>query len=319
MNQGNYSKKGFLVFVLIATFIGLISVNGQSASKIKAQVASYMEAVRNEAAKPDISGLYESGKSRERLLGAVSEFFNDTVYEIRLEAYSIAYTTALKSTETDKRQMSVGIVVKGLNDSNGSIVRWASGHLSVFNREDFSNESRQVITKSINENKPGLAELVKVAGYLNIKEAEGAIVNIASYSKKTSVKWAAYLALARMGKEEYINKVTAIVRKQGLNDDVVFELIPGLIYTRQKECIGYVIEALYENKKKCTSTNPDNPVRVQCGYRIMEYLAPVVKGFPYKVKVSGDIDTDDYKEALITIREWFLEKGSGYEIIDNSF
>jgi hypothetical protein len=51
----------------------------------------------------------------------------------------------------------------------------------------------------------------------------------------------------------------------------------------------------------------------------MEYLAPVISDFPFEVRTSGDIDTDNYEKALITAREWFLKKGNSYAIIDNSY
>jgi len=67
------------------------------------------------------------------------------------------------------------------------------------------------------------------------------------------------------------------------------------------------------------STDQNNPVKIQCGYRIMEQLAPIIKDFPYGIKTSGDIDTANYREALTNTRKWFSEKKGDYEIIDESF
>ena len=56
-----------------------------------------------------------------------------------------------------------------------------------------------------------------------------------------------------------------------------------------------------------------------CGYRIMEYLAPVIKDFPLKTDASGDVITKDYEHALMQVREWLKNKGEHYVIETNTF
>ena len=307
--------------ILLAAFSFMLMINtsGQSARKVSSQLSLYMAAVKAKTEKPDLSELFVKEKSQEALLSALSGYYADTTYNVRLEAYRLTYAIANKSEGPGIRQGAVTEIVKAINNKNRSLSGWAVTRLSVFQREDFTGESKNKIGNGISTNVPKRAELIKVAGYLKIEAARAEIKQIAAMSGKISEKLAAYLALARMGDEEYIQKVTNLVKRQELNDDIVYELVPGLIYTRQKECINYVVETLYENKKKCMSSDPDNPQRIQCGYRIMEYLAPVIKDFPYGVKTSGDLDTGNYKEALEKVREWFLQMGNDYQITDTSF
>ncbi len=307
------------LFICLALFSFNKGILGQSSRIVESQLAQYMAAVRNGENKPDIQSLYSTDKGLSNILEASSQYLSDSLYPIRLEAYKISYSVALKSEKPDARIAAVEMLSRSLLDQNGSINGWGARHLSAFNREDYNEPAKFNIVKGIQNQVPKKAELIKIAGYLKLVEAEGILKQEADMGKKTSDRWAAYLALARMGNQEYANKVANAVRRQGLNDDVIYELVPDLIYTRQKVCIDYAIEMLYEDKKKCSSSNPDNPSKMVCGFRVMEYLAPIIQDFPFKVRTSGDIYTDNYPKALNKIREWFLEKGSSYSIIDNSF
>ena len=316
-------KQNSLTLVLVFFAILLFSFNrgilGQSTRAVQNQVDQLMIAVRAGSQRPDISGLYATNKGPLRLIEASSQHLGDSLYKIRLEAYKINYSVALKAENITDKQRAVEILSKSLLDQNGTISSWGARHLSAFDRNVYTEPTKFNIVKGIQIENPKKAELIKIAGYLNLKEAEATIRQEADFGKRTSTKWAAYLALARMGDETYANRVEKAVRNQGLNDDVIYELVPDLIYTRQKACIDYAIETLYEDKKKCSSPNPDNPSRMVCGFRVMEYLAPVVQDFPFQARISGDIDTDNYSKALDITRKWFLEKGSSYNIIDISY
>jgi len=37
----------------------------------------------------------------------------------------------------------------------------------------------------------------------------------------------------------------------------------------------------------------------------MEYLAPVIEGYPLPVDEFGDLEVDDYEQALKDLRKWF--------------
>ncbi len=307
------------LFGVLLVFFFSTQAFSQSSRSINNQVDELMSAVRADQPYPDVSGMYSNEKSLNTLFEAVNRYATDTLYSIRLESYKIFYSIALKSTEPGLRKKSLQQFTQALDDKNGTISGYCARQLSVFDRDIFTEQAKNNIAQGIQNEIPRIAELIKMAGYLNITGALGRIREEAVFAKKTEVRWAAYLALARMGDTDYTNRVVNAVRKQGINDDVMYELVPDLIYTRQKPCIDYAVEILFDEKKNCHSPNPDNPVKMQCGYRVMEYLAPVIADFPYKVRTSGDLDTDNYGKALTTTREWFLKMGSDYTILDNSY
>lgn len=296
-----------------------VQIYSQSTRNINNEISQLMTAIKTNQALPDISELYASEKKYTPIFEAASTYLTDTTYKVRLEAYKIIYTVALKTSDTELKSRSLEQFTNALSDQNSSISGYGARQLSVFDRESFSSLAKNNITDGINKGILRRAELIKMAGYLNIKDVENRIREEAVSAKKIEVRWAAYLALARMGDANYTNRVVNAVRKQGINDDVVYELVPDLIYTRQKACIDLAIEILFDEKKNCRSSNPDNPVKMQCGYRVVEYLAPIIADFPFEIRTSGDIETDNYEKALITVREWFLKKGNTYSILDNSY
>jgi hypothetical protein len=318
----NNQQKKRTLRILTGITIGLvlhIQVFAQSARAIKSQIDELMSAIRTEQVKPDISELFVLERKLPVVIEAASGYLSDTTYKIRLEAYKITYTVALKSTDSELKSKTLEQFTSALQDQNFSISGYCARQLNVFDRDAFSSQARNNIISAIGNGIPGIAELIKMAGYLDLKNIENQVREFALSAKRIEVRWAAYLALARMGDENYANRVVNAVRKQGINDNVVYELVPDLIYTRQKSCVDLAIEILFDEKKNCRSSDPDNPKRMECGYRVMEYLAPVISDFPFEVRTSGDIDTDNYEKALITAREWFLKKGNSYAIIDNSY
>jgi hypothetical protein len=306
-----------VALLLAMLFMNKIDLKAQAA-KAASEVKTHLGAQDFTQTRETIEAYLQKEKNLGPMLQAVQPFYGDTLRDTRLEAYGLTYKIGQKSGVLETRQQAVGQLLQAMNDPSATVQDWAASRLSVFNREDFSDAAKKQIVQGI-QTLYDKADLIKMAGYLHLKEAESTLQNMATTSRITSERWAADLALARMGTPGYDTRAANLVRKQGLNNDVVYELIPGLIYTRQKACIDYVIETLYNDEKSCISSDPDNPKPMQCGYRVMEMLAPVIKDFPLGIKTSGDIDTDNYQEALAQAREWFLQKGSSYEIIDESY
>lgn len=311
--------KIYTLSILIAFVLNVLAVHAQANRKTAALVSQYIESVKANTAKPDISKLLNNPKKHNDVILSAQAYYNDTLLTGAIAAYSLSYKVALKSTAPATRQLTVDHICAAINHSNKSVARWAVNHLYVFNRDDFSASSKQIIGNGLQQGTPELGELIKISGYLNLSEQSAKIETLSGTLKNTGDKWACWLALARMGDAKYTARVSETVRRQGANDDVVYELVPDLVYTRQKEAISVALEILFEDKKKCVSSMPDNARPMQCGYRVMEYLAPVINNFPYQTKTSGDIDTNNYEEALTEVRKWFLEKGDNYEIIDNSY
>ena len=118
------------------------------------------------------------------------------------------------------------------------------------------------------------------------------------------------LALARMGDNYALEDVLKRIRKLPVNDDVVYQVFPDLVYTRQRATFDVLLQALNSDETNCESANAEVERKIPCAYRVMEMLAPAIQSYPLKVDESGDIDTNDYTEALKTVRDWFRANGN---------
>jgi len=133
-----------------------------------------------------------------------------------------------------------------------------------------------------------------------------------------SIRWASLVSLARLGDASAIEEVDRRARKLPVNDDVVYSIFPDLVYTHNKQIIAYMVEVLQRDDAICMSADAERQAQIPCGYRIMEQLAPVIKGYPLQLDASDDIKTDDYVAALKTVREWFT-KHPNYEILKDKY
>lgn len=169
-----------------------------------------------------------------------------------------------------------------------------------------------------NPNNPSIPEALKVAGYVGGEELHRFLQQQDSiYTKAKRTKWPYALAMARMGDAAWITYCTEKVKRLEVNTQSIYFLYPDLAYTRQKEAIDYLVSVLLNNSYTCDSPNPESSDKIDCGYRLMEILAPVVNDFPFKVGASGDLTVSDYKKALAEIREWFKQKNGSYTINTN--
>lgn len=306
-----------LLITLILLGISMLSI---SQTNVQNELEAYMEQIRTEEyANMPNREMYNEENATE-LLNLLGAYYTDSVPKVRLKAYYLTYK-ATKNISGAEKQDAVLVLVNGLKDKDsgnvGSIASW----LTVFKSEDFNEESKAALANILKSQVFYRDEITKLVAFVGLQsEVEFIKSGLSNGTFKTgSEKWAAHLALARLGVEEEIDFCLEMVQSQGVNDDVIYELVPDLIYTRQKKAFDYVIELLQSKAKNCMSGNPEDPRKIMCGYRIMEYLAPVIKDFPLETDSTGDLMVDDYQSALNELRTWFTEKQDSYEIIKNTF
>jgi hypothetical protein len=111
-----------------------------------------------------------------------------------------------------------------------------------------------------------------------------------------------------MGDKQNIQFITERLTQASVNDDFVYEVVPDLIYTRQPEIFEYLEQIILSNAQNCSSANPDAETNILCGYRVMEYLAPVIEDFPLPTDEYGELMVDDYPEALEELRNWLVDQ-----------
>jgi len=313
-------KAKSIICTLIICCIAFVT-NAQTDYSVHGSLSKYMYKVRTEKYAPMPSRQLYSNENANDLLSLLTSYYTDSLPQVRLKSYYLAYKVAQNVADSSLKQEAVMVLVFMLKDTDSGNVGNLTSWLSEFKNEDFNARAKDSLVNVLKTVKYYKADIIKLVAFLNLQNQKQFIKNnlVNDVYRSSKDKWAAHLALARFGDESEIDFCIDMVKKQGVNDDVVYELIPDLIYTRQKKAIDYAIELLQDKAKNCTSGNPEYGGPIMCGYRIMEYLAPVIKEFPLETDLLGDLMVKNYKKALKELREWFTVHQSDYEIISNTF
>ena len=239
-----------------------------------------------------------------KLLEALTPYCSDTTLFVRRQAHYLTYKKGIQN-KTGENTTIVSRLVSGLNDTDNGLRGTIIGYLQNFSPTEFNTESQALITDQLNnERRPHYGNLVLLAGFIGVGKEE-----LLSQSLKTELpvqtKWNIALALARMGEEKQLNYCVSRVKQAPVNSRMVNFLLPDLVYTRQKAALDYCIELLYEDKKLCTTANPDLSDNILCAYPIIELIAPAIVGLPVEVEPGIGINTTDYTKMLQTVRKWF--------------
>jgi hypothetical protein len=253
------------------------------------------------------------------VLERLKPYLQDSTSDIRAKACQITHNIASDATSSSAIRMNgVLILTESLKDNDPGNVRSALHYLTTFSKGDFSQGAKDSLITRIKLKTPDFDQLIRLAGFLDLSQIKDEIRHYSQADNPKQIRWAALLALARMGDAPAQKDLMHRVSRLPVNDDVVYKLFPDLIYTRQREPFDYMIEALNSDAKNCKSADAENEIEILCGYRIMEQLAPIIQDFPFQLDHSGDLQTDDYPAALVTVRKWF-SKRKDYTILTDQF
>ncbi len=307
--------------ILVAIIIGfnIIIVKSQTLSDDLSKAMALQAKNQYKEGTAKFKQYYESNP--QSFFDALKPYCSDTSDKVRSLACSLCTAAAQNLKDDAPRAAAIDLLIGFVTDKNISDRSTAIRALQNFKSSEFTDAHRQRLTEAIN-GKPynDIKPAIRLAGFLNLQGLNDFLHGITTdVTLKTRQKWEAYLALARMGDKDAINYIMEKIKTVPLCDDLMYDFVSDLIYTRQKQAFDYIIEILNSDKESCTSSNPNSTGNILCGYRAMEYLAPVIDNYPLKARASGDIDTKDYKEALKTVRKWFKKQKENYKIKDDIF
>jgi HEAT repeat protein len=311
-------KKAILSFLLIINSHFLFAQNDVSVKKL---LDEYMYTIRIKDYTSSPSKELYSEKNSKYLLTLLVDYYADTLAKVRSKAYYLTYKASYRSNIKEIKNNAVFNLVQALKDKDPGVVGNVADLLTNYYNFDFNSASKDSLRSILHVQTNYRDKIIRLIGFLNLTDQIEYLKTFLSKENSGSRKviWATNIALARLGDDEKIDFCIEYIKNQPLNDDVIYELVPDLIYTRNKKVIDYLVEILLDETKNCHSANPENPQKIECGYRMMEYLAPVIKDFPLKIDSSGDLIADDYEEALKITRNWFKEHDSNYAIVDYTF
>ena len=297
--------------------IGLLSPGPCCAQETKELMSQYFSEVQpgNHPPAPKVFFTPENNSTTLKLL---KPYLHDTLQAVRAKAGQMVHSIGSGASATEIRKGAVDMLIGACSDKDPEDNDRILEYLQHYRKQDFTSIARDGIETLVRTEPEYFDRILKLAGFLDLRNLIHEIRPWTEPGNPAQIRWAALLSLARMGDTYSITEVMRRVRRLPLNDDVVYRIFPDLCYTRQREAIDYVIEALHTNEKNCLSADAERGISIPCGYRIMEQLAPVIAGFPLTLENSGDLKTDNYPEALEKVRAWFMTNKT-YTILNDTW
>ncbi len=303
-----------LAITILLLFVNDIAFSQSSVKDLE----NYMQSIRISPYAPAPQSILTDSKNEVKLVEVLERYFADTIETVRAKAYYMTKQIGQKSNGAALRKRIVHHLTLAVGDRSSGISGTASRGLTVFAPDDFTSIERDSISAYLKTSTPHLSDILKLAGYLKLNSQQGKINDLIRGTTSSQNKWAARLALARMGDPNAITFIVSRLSTAPINDDLVYEVVPDLAYTRQKEIFKFLHTIILSDAKTCQSPDPDSNEKIKCGYRVMEAIAPVINGFPFSVDSEGSLNTDDYEGALTQVRKW-LDENADYTIKSESF
>lgn len=275
------------------------------AQDIKKTLSAYFSEVRSGKYQSIPKNLFQP-ENVAKTLSLITPYLTDTSGAVRSKAYALIQLTGNTTREAHLRENSVAKLIEAVKDRDSGNAGQALNYLTGFRQEDFTPAARDTIRALFTRKTPHYDVLIRLTGFLELKPLQSALRALSQQSSASKKdRWSALLALSRMGDPYAIESVLSRVKRLPVTDEVVYEIFPDLVYTRQRAVFDLLIDALNSDAKNCESANAASESKIPCAYRVMEMLAMAVVNYPLPLDASGDIDTKDYKTALETVREWF--------------
>jgi hypothetical protein len=245
---------------------------------------------------------------------ALSKYFADTTFNVRMEALAMSAQLARKTMDTSVIRQSIKDNLDNCT-YKGSINTQLVGLLKKYTRSDFGQRELGLMKNKLEENGTNLGLLAKIYAFAGKESAAPALNSLltkATLSKidKKDIK----LALIRSGDNSLADKMHEKMKEMVVDDQLIYSGLDDIIYTKNKLLYGFLLNAILKNEKKCTSANNDDNTYISCAYRLIERLAPVITNFPAKVNNTGDLVTKNPEETLSTVRAWIQKNQDSFEI-----
>ncbi len=290
-----------IIHILFFLTLGPLVSKAQDVNEI---VSNYFTAVRS-GEYPAIPIQLSHPENAFIIFNLLPPYLQDSLASIRAKSYEIIHQSSSHSPDPSVRNHGVDMLIRACRDQDFGNIGFALSCLTEFSTDDFNQSAKDSIKNLVRTPTAHFDQVLKLAGFLNLTDLKEDIRPYAQPGNTSQIRWAAILSLARMGESSSIKDMMKRVTQLPMNDDIVYEVFPDLVYTRQPEAIIYLVEILNSDVKNCMSADAERETPIVCGYRIMEQLAPIIEGYPLLLDENGDVNTNDYTGALDIARQWF--------------
>ena len=224
-----------------------------------------------------------------------------------------------KTTDPVIRESYVRSLTEILFRPSSTVAASALKVMQQFDRGNFSQSVKEDLLTYISEKKENRGEAILLLGFVGSQNDISFLKNLEHYtsiSKKD--KYKVKLALVRLGDPVAVEEFMKELSERTINDELVTDLLPDLIYTHHQAVYTFLLDELYNELPACLSANNDSQDRILCSYRIMEQIAEEVRDFPVKLDPSGEL-SGDYQEALNTARKWYQANRKNFTINTDNY
>jgi len=263
---------------------------------------------------PLVSRQFSLPENAKAVLDLVQPFLKDTASTVRAKAATVALLAGRNTQDTSLRHKAVDLLVLSCRDMRTGNNGQALDYLATFRKDDFTQRSRDSLRSFFHHHGPYFDKLIRLIGFLELDDMKAAIRPQTQWGNLESIRWAALVSLSRMNDEPAVEEMMRRVKRLPVNDGLIYQICPDLVYTRHPMAIAYLVELLNQDAENCLTADAEREAAIPCGYRIMEQLAPVIEGYPLELDGSGDLKTRDYRAALNVVREWFVKQNGLYVI-----
>lgn len=296
------TMKPWITFsILILTFSSYLQ-----AQSVTDEYQAFLAEVR-EGIDPSLPyAILRSQENADQMLRVIQENLADTLPAVRRACYLALDVIQQSADNLRVKQAVLRAQFSGVEDESAEVQALTIENLSDIPGELFDSGQKSLLTSLlVQQSFPRKEVLIRLVGALDVTEAIPSLQQLALPGNPSKIRWASFMALSRLGNEDAIAYTMERVKSLNVNGDMVYSIVPAVIYTRQKLLYDYLVQLLYSDERNCEPADPDQSVPINCAYRILEMLAPEIENFPIATTDSGDLSTNNYKEALLLARNWF--------------
>jgi hypothetical protein len=273
------------------------------------EIDTYFESVLN-GVNYSLSSDIIKGAESKKILKLAGQNIGNINPQVRYKIIDLVKRKALVESDFKIKKKFVQFLIESAKDPDSGNSGVASKSLTLFAAADFDKQAGDSIYCLLLKKPYHYDQVIKLAGFLNFNNCHELLQKkLVSDSLLTAKdKWVIYLALARMGDSTSMKFCFEKVKTQPLSDKMVTYIYPDLVYTRQPVAINYLLSQILSDSKECCSPSPETDEKTICAFKIMELVAPVITNFPIQVTAYGDLEIDNYGDALTKVQNWLLSK-----------
>ena len=268
--------------LIIITF--MLQTFNLFAQNIPSQVSQQVSLIRS-GRSAEFRALSQAiSRSPDAVLRALAPYRTDTLDRVRQWTYEQYHQILLENERPQAmRREVVSLLIEGIADPSHFVRNACVNFLMECNRQDFTPQAQARFSELFNSGAWFSRDLILLAGFIGDASIRATLEDLASSPDPAHRRllWHVNLALARMGNENAMNWCLMQIERIGINDDVTFDLLPGLVYTRQRSAIDFLISVLNSDEALCTSTNPDMEVPILCWGYVFDIFAIVERQGKY--------------------------------------